>query len=156
MRTLKLAAPVLALGLAGCAARSPAPPTKPLPPVPDAKAIEMERKRESSKFQEEVVMAEVSRTHPVLAATMARDMDRLRTELKKAPGKINEIRRDMRLGPPLREACRLKWKEGITELVDRGAKCLGDSQCESCVRSQPATTGLPPRQEPASTLRPAP
>jgi hypothetical protein len=116
----------------------------------------MERKRESSKFQEEVVMAEVTRTHPVLAATLARDMERLRVELKKAPAKVNEIRRDMRLGPPLREACRLKWKEGITELLDRGGKCLGDSQCESCVRSQPVTTSQPPRQEPASTLRPAP
>ena len=101
----------------------------------------MERKEESARWQQELVMAEVSRTHPVLSATLDRSLPKLQAAIAKTPAKVNEVRRDLRLGPPLREACRLRWKEGITELLDHGAKCLGDSQCESCVRAQGGSLG---------------
>ena len=38
---------------------------------------------------------------------------------------MNEVRADMRLGPPLREACRLNWKPGIAELQEHGAQVSG-------------------------------
>lgn len=141
MRTLTPAGWLLAIGLAGLAGCStvlpPAPPT-PVEKKPDPQAEEMARKREASRYQQEIVMAEVTRTHPVLSATLDRDLTKLREVIRKR-GKVNEVRRDMRLGPPLREACRLRWKEGIDELMSHGAQCLGDSACESCVR------GMAPR-----------
>jgi hypothetical protein len=108
------------------------------------------------------VMTEVGRTHPVLGATCDRDAKKLEAALAKAPARVNEVRRDLRLGPPLREACRLRWKEGITILLDHGAKCLGDSQCESCVRAQGGTLGGSgtlgdrPGQSTPPALRPMP
>ena len=89
-------------------------------------------------------MDEVGRTHPVLTAAIKGDLEKMRQELAKAPKRINEVRRDMRLGPPLREACRRRWEPGITELMNRGAKCLGDSQCEACVRSHGGGMGVSP------------
>ncbi len=128
-------------------------------PEVDPKAAELARKREDARFQQEVVMAEVARTHPVLSATLDRDMYRLRAAIRKR-GKVNEVRRDMRLGPPLREACRLRWREGIDELLGHGAQCLGDSQCESCVRNLGRASGASPvngsRQLPAGGVRPTP
>ena len=47
----------------------------------------------------------------------------------------------MRLGPPLREACRLNWTPGIAELQDHGAQCLGDAACERCVRNASQSGG---------------
>ena len=108
--------------------------TKPLPPEPSP--AEKER-AEASKFQKEIVMAEVARTHPVLAATLDRNLTDLQKVIK-ARGNVNEVRKDMHLGPPLREACRLGWRAGIDELRRAGAKCLGDAKCEACVqRSTP-------------------
>jgi len=88
----------------------------------------------ASKFQKDIVMGEVARTHPVLVATLDRDLPRLQATIK-AKGNVNEVRKDMHLGPPLREACRIGWKAGIEELRKAGAKCLGDARCEACVRS---------------------
>lgn len=133
-----LALAVVFSSIVGCGPSvPPPPPVKPLPPVdPD-----LERKKEAARYQERIVMDEVARTHPVLTATLRKDMEKLREELRKAPNRINEVRRDMRLGPPLREACRHRWEPGITELMSRGAKCLGDAACESCVRSHAGGTG---------------
>lgn len=140
MRNATLAGAALLMtlaGVVGCGPRvQPAPVVTPPPVDP-----ELERKREGARYQERIVMDEVARTHPALTATLRRDLDKLREELRKAPNRINEVRRDMRLGPPLREACRLRWEAGISDLMSRGAKCLGDSQCESCVRSHVGTTG---------------
>lgn len=140
MRKLGLIGAVLVVGaggMVGCGPRvQPAPVVQPPPPDPL-----IEQKKAAAKYQEEIVMAEVARTHPVLTATVNKDLYRLRAELRKAPNRVNEVRRDMRLGPPLREACRLRWREGVVELLGRGAKCLGDAQCESCARSVAATMG---------------
>jgi predicted small lipoprotein YifL len=141
MRNVMVAGLALAVvfsSIVGCGPSvPPLPPVKPLPPVdPD-----LERKKEAARYQERIVMDEVARTHPVLTATLRKDMDKLREELRKAPNRINEVRRDMRLGPPLREACRHRWEPGITELMSRGAKCLGDGPCESCVRSRSGGSG---------------
>ena len=67
-------------------------------------------------------MDEVRRTHPVLTAAIKGDLEQMRRELAKAPKRINEVRRDMRLGPPLREPASVAGS-GITELMNRGAKC---------------------------------
>lgn len=171
MRIVTRAGSLLAIGLAGLvgcsSARQPTPQPNPVASAPDPKAAELARKREASKYQQEIVMAEVTRTHPVLSATLDRNIDKLRAAIKKR-GKVNEVRRDMRLGPPLREACRLRWKEGIEELIGNGAQCLGDTQCESCVRNMgqarpagaaPASGAMPtsaPRQAPAGGVRPTP
>jgi hypothetical protein len=133
-----LAAAVLAICVAvgsGCGLTLPPQvETKPLPPEPSP--AEKER-AEASKFQKEIVMAEVARTHPVLAATLDRNLTDLQKAIK-TRGNVNEVRKDMHLGPPLREACRLGWRAGIDELRRAGAKCLGDAKCEACVqRSTP-------------------
>jgi len=85
-------------------------------------------------------MGEVARTHPVLAATLDRDLTRLQAAIK-ARGNVNEVRKDMHLGPPLREACRIGWRDGIDELRKAGAKCLGDPRCEACVRQSAPVGG---------------
>jgi len=143
MSKLVLAGASVALMLvgAGCAARVEPKPEPPLPKTPSPEQLAMERKEASAKWQQELVMTEVGRTHPVLGATLDRDLPKLQAAIAKGPARVNEVRRDLRLGPPLREACRLRWKEGITELIDHGAKCLGDSQCESCVRAQGGSLG---------------
>jgi hypothetical protein len=147
---------------AGCAARVERKPGPPVPKPPDPEQLAMERKLESARFQQELVMTEVGRTHPVLGATLDRNLGKLEAALAKSPARVNEVRRDLRLGPPLREACRLRWKEGITVLLDHGAKCLGDSQCESCLRAQggslggSGTLGDRPGQSTPGTLRPMP
>src|SRR5262245_50177968 len=143
MSNLVLARAAMALMLvgAGCAALVEPTPAPPTPKPPDPEQLAMERKRESARFQQELVMEEVGRTHPVLSATLDRSLPKLQAAIAKTPAKVNEVRRDLRLGPPLREACRLRWKEGISELLDHGAKCLGDSQCESCVRAQGGSLG---------------
>jgi hypothetical protein len=164
MSKLVLARAAVALMLvgAGCAARVEPTPGPPTPKPPDPAQLAMERKRESARYQQELVMTEVGRTHPVLGATFNRDAKKLEAALAKAPAKVNEVRRDLRLGPPLREACRLRWKEGITILLDHGAKCLGDSQCESCARAQggslggSGTLGDRPGQSTPGALRPTP
>jgi hypothetical protein len=159
---LARAAVALMLVGAGCAARVEPTPGPPTPKPPDPEQLAMERKRESARYQQELVMTEVGRTHPVLGATFNRDAKKLEAALAKAPAKVNEVRRDLRLGPPLREACRLRWKEGITILLDHGAKCLGDSQCESCARAQggslggSGTLGDRPGQSTPGALRPTP
>src|SRR4030095_14543204 len=164
MSKLILAGGSLAVMLAGVGC-GPGVQPKPAPATPPPPDPEMARKEASAKFQQELVMAEVGRTHPVLGATLDRDLPRLQAALAqaparvnagrpgrgatldrdlprlqaalaKSPARVNEVRRDLHLGPPLREACRLRWKEGITILLDHGAKCLGDSQCESCARAQ--------------------
>ncbi len=150
-----MALAVVFTGVVGCGPRMPPPPpVKPLPPVDP----ELERKKEAARYQERLVMGEVARTHPVLTATLRKDMDKLREELRKAPNRINEVRRDMRLGPPLREACRLRWEPGIAELMSRGAKCLGDGPCENCVRSHAGGTGSwsPPGGAGAAGMPPRP
>ena len=129
------AACALAIGIAGasgCGTTLP-PPFQPKPPPPGPSPEEKER-AEASKFQKDIVMGEVARTHPVLVATLDRDLTRLQATIK-AKGNVNEVRKDMNLGPPLREACRIGWKAGIDELRKAGAKCLGDVRCEACVRS---------------------
>jgi len=132
---------VLAIGVAGgsgCGPTLPPPVEKPAPP-PGPSPEEAQRAA-ASKFQREIVMGEVARTHPVLAATLDRDLPRLQAAIRR--GNVNEIRKDMHLGPPLREACRIGWKDGIEELRRAGAKCLGDSRCEACVReSAPPPSG---------------
>jgi hypothetical protein len=131
MPKLILVGAALAVTVAGlgCGPRlQPRPAAAPAPP-PDPV---MERKKAAARYQEELVMNEVGKTNPVLTATLDRNLEGLRTALAKTPGRVNELRRDLRLGPPLREACRLKWAEGISVLLDHGAKCLGDSQCEAC------------------------
>ena len=130
-----LAACALAIGIAGasgCGVTLP-PPFQPKPPPPGPSPEEEERAA-ASKFQKDIVMGEVARTHPVLVATLDRDLTRLQATIK-ARGNVNEVRKDMHLGPPLREACRIGWKAGIDELRKAGAKCLGDARCEACVRS---------------------
>ena len=127
---------IAVLGITGCAPKMP-PPVVPPPPVDP----EIERKKEGARYQERLVMDEVGRTHPVLTAAIKGDLEKMRQELAKAPKRINEVRRDMRLGPPLREACRRRWEPGIRELMNRGAKCLGDAQCEACVRSRAGAMG---------------
>ena len=130
-----LAACALAIGIAavsGCGATLPLP-LSPKPPPPGPTPEEEERAA-ASKFQKDIVMGEVARTHPVLVATLDRDLTRLQATIK-AKGNVNEVRKDMHLGPPLREACRIGWKAGIEELQKAGAKCLGDARCEACVRS---------------------
>jgi hypothetical protein len=129
VHTLTLLGPVLAVVLAGCAAQEPPRPVPRRPPVETPP-----KPTGNAKYQRDLIMGELVRTHPVIAATLDRDLDRLKAVLKKG-GKVNEVRRDMRLGPPLREACRLNWKPGIEELQEHGAQCLGDSACESCVRN---------------------
>ncbi len=129
------------VAVAGCGLRVEPTPEPAGPPAPDPEKMAMERKQASAKWQQELVMTEVGRTHPVLGATLNRNLEGLRTAIKKGPARVNEVRRDLRLGPPLREACRLRWKDGITELLDHGAGCLGDSQCESCVRASGASVG---------------
>jgi hypothetical protein len=140
MSKLILAGGSLAVMLAGVGC-GPGVQPKPAPATPPPPDPEMARKEASAKFQQELVMAEVGRTHPVLGATLDRDLPRLQAALAKSPVRVNEVRRDLHLGPPLREACRLRWKEGITELLGHGGKCLGDAQCESCVRAQGGTLG---------------
>ena len=130
-----LAACALAIGIAGasgCGTTLP-PPFQPKPP-PLGPSPEEKERAEASKFQKDIVMGEVARTHPVLVATLDRDLTRLQATIK-AKGNVNEVRKDMHLGPPLREACRIGWKAGIDELRKAGAKCLGDARCEACVRS---------------------
>jgi hypothetical protein len=162
MSTLIVAGTALAVVMAGlgCGPRAqPKPAGPPAPAPPDPAQVAMERKRASAKYQQELVMAEVGRTHRVLSATLGRDLKALQAALAKTPGKVNEVRRDLRLGPPLREACRLRWKEGITELLEHGAQCLGDAQCEACARAQngaSGTSGERPRQTTPSEIRPAP
>jgi hypothetical protein len=134
-----LALMITVAGIAGCG-----PKELPPPPAPPPLDPEIERKKEAARFQEQIVMDEVARTHPVLYAAIKGDLERLREELAKAPKRINEIRRDMRLGPPLREACKRRWEPGITELMRRGAKCMGDAQCEACVRARSVGMGVPP------------
>jgi hypothetical protein len=134
-----LALMITVVGITGCG-----PKVLPPPPAPPPMDPEIERKKEAARFQEQIVMDEVRRTHPVLSAAIKGDLEELRQELAKAPKRINEVRRDMRLGPPLREACKRRWEAGITELVNRGAKCLGDSQCEACVRAHAARMGVSP------------
>jgi hypothetical protein len=159
MSKLILASAALAVTVVGLGC-GPSVQPKPAaePPAPDPAAIAMERKRASAKYQQELVMAEVSRTHPVLSATLDRNLEGLRAALGKTPGKVNEVRRDLHLGPPLREACRLRWREGVSELLDHGAKCLGDSQCEACVRAQgtAGTSGDRPRQSTPGEVRTVP
>ena len=138
--TLAVAALALAVAALGCGLTVQPKPELAGPPPPDPAQLAMERKQASAKYQEELVMTEVGRTHPVLGATFNRDLKGLKAALDKSPAKVNEVRRDLRLGPPLREACRLRWKDGISELLGHGAKCLGDAQCESCVRAQGGTT----------------
>jgi hypothetical protein len=135
MRRLTLLGPVLAVVLAGCAAQEP-----PRPPVQPRRAVEPPKPTGNAKYQRDLIMGELVRTHPVIAATLDRNMEQLQAAIKKG-GKVNEVRRDMRLGPPLREACRLGWKAGIEELEAHGAQCLGDSACEACVRNVTNHTG---------------
>jgi len=107
-----LAACALAIGItaaSGCTPTLP-PLLQPKPPPPKPSPEEEERAA-ASKFQKDIVMGEVARTHPVLVATLDLDL------------------------PRLREACRIGWKAGIEELRKAGAKCLGDARCEACVRS---------------------
>jgi hypothetical protein len=161
MSKLILLAAALAVTMAGigCGPRLQPGPMAAPPPPPDP---EMERKKESARYQQELVMNEVGRTHPVLTATLDRNLEALRVALKKTPGKVNEVRLDLRLGPPLREACRLRWSEGITELLDHGAKCLGDSSCETCAaRARSGVSGsmggaAKPRQSTPAALRTTP
>ena len=130
-----LAACALAIGItaaSGCTPTLP-PLLQPKPPPPKPSPEEEERAA-ASKFQKDIVMGEVARTHPVLVAMLDRDLPRLQATIK-AKGNVNEVRKDMHLGPPLREACRIGWKAGIEELRKAGAKCLGDARCEACVRS---------------------
>jgi len=136
MRALRLLAPVLLIVvLAGCAAEEPPRPApRPRPPVEPPKPTG------NAKYQRDLIMGELVRTHPVIAATLDRNMDQLQAALKKG-GKVNEVRRDMRLGPPLREACRLGWTAGIEELQAHGAQCLGDPACERCVQNTIRTGG---------------
>jgi hypothetical protein len=134
MRALRLLGPVLAVVLAGCAAQEPPRPMPRLPPPEPPKPTG------NAKYQRDLIMGELVRTHPVIAATLDRNMDQLQAALKKG-GKVNEVRRDMRLGPPLREACRLGWTAGIEELQAHGAQCLGDPACENCVRNTIRTGG---------------
>lgn len=141
MRNSTLAAMALMLtviGIAGCGPKDLPPPLA-LPPTDP----EIERKKEGARYQERLVMDEVNRTHPVLSAAIKGDLDQMRRELAKAPKRINEVRRDLRLGPPLREACKRRWEAGINELMHRDAKCLGDSQCESCLRAHGGAMGIP-------------
>ncbi len=133
---------IVVLGAVGCAPTLPPAPAPPREPSPEE--IALEKKRADSKYQQEIVMAEVKRTHPALTATLDRDLPRLQATLRKEPRRLNEVRRDMRLGPPLREACRLKWREGIAELLAHGAKCLGDSACEACARASGGPVGATP------------
>ena len=143
MRNSTLAAMALMItvvGIAGCGPKELPPPSSVALPSTDP---EIERKKEGARYQERLVMDEVRRTHPVLTATIKGDLEQLRSELAKAPKRINEVRRDMRLGPPLREACKRRWEPGITELMNRGAKCLGDSQCENCVRAHGGGMSIP-------------
>jgi hypothetical protein len=161
MSKLILAGAALAVTVAGlgCGPRVQPKPEATEPAPPDPAVVAMERKRASAKYQQELVMAEVGRTHPVLSATLERNLPGLQAALGKAPGRVNEVRRDLHLGPPLREACRLRWKEGIDELLEHGAKCLGDSQCEACARAQGGATGTlgeRPRQAAPGEVRPAP
>jgi hypothetical protein len=137
MRTLTWLGPLLAVVLAGCAAQEP---PRPQPPPRRPPAEGPPKPVGNAKYQRDLIMAELVRTHPVLAATLDRDLDKLRAALKKG-GKVNEVRPDMRLGPPLREACRLNWKPGIAELQEHGAQCLGDAACERCVRNASETGG---------------
>ncbi len=143
MRSPRLAAVALAIGTAGGIGCGPSrvPLIQPKPaPEPEVSAEQAQRAA-ASKFQKEIVMAEVARTHPVLAATLARNLADLQKAIKQR-GNLNEVRKDMHLGPPLREACRIGWREGIDELRKAGAKCLGDARCEACVqRSMPPPTG---------------
>jgi len=142
MRTLRLGRvllPVglaaLAVGLAGCGLfAQPTPPPPPPRPAPPPKPAG------NAKYQRDLIMGELVRTHPVIAATLDRDLYRLKAVISKG-GKVNEVRRDMRLGPPLREACRLGWKDGIDELLSHGGQCLGDSSCENCVKRESQTGG---------------
>jgi len=137
-RALAVGLAALVTGLAGCSMFSqpeppPLPPRRPPvegPPKPLGNA----------KYQRDLIMGELVRTHPVIAATLDRDLVRLKAVIGKG-GKVNEMRQDMRLGPPLREACRLGWKDGIDELLAHGGKCMGDSSCETCVRNQSHTGG---------------
>jgi hypothetical protein len=136
-----LAACVLAIGVvggSGCGPTLPLSVEKPAPP-PGPSPEEAQRAA-ASKFQREIVMGEVARTHPVLAATLDRDLTRLEAAIK-ARGNVNEVRKDMHLGPPLREACRIGWRDGIEALRKAGAKCLGDPRCESCVRESAPASG---------------
>src|SRR5262249_53926079 len=133
-RTLRWRGPVLAVGLAGCAAREPPRPVPRRPPV------EPPQPTGNAKYQRDLIMGELVRTHPVIAATLDRNMDQLQAALKKG-GKVNEVRRDMRLGPPLREACRLGWTAGSEELRGHGAQGLGDPACEKCGRETNRTGG---------------
>ena len=138
--TMRIATFMLALGLGAlmaCGLREEPSPRPPPPPPPKPKP---QPPNTGAKYQRDLIMMELVRTHPVIAATLDKNMDQLNAALKKG-GKVNELRRDMRLGPPLREACRLGWKEGINVLREHGAQCLGDSQCESCIRDQPKPTG---------------
>ena len=130
-----LAACALAIEIVAASGCSPTLPSfiQPKPPPP-APSPEEEERAAASKFQKDIVMGEVARTHPVLVATLDRDLPRLQATIK-AKGNVNEVRKDMHLGPPLREACRIGWKAGIEELRKAGAKCLGDARCEACVRS---------------------
>jgi hypothetical protein len=135
MRALRLLALVLIVVLAGCAAEEPPRPApRPRPPVEPPKPTG------NAKYQRDLIMGELVRTHPVIAATLDRNMYQLQAALKKG-GKVNEVRRDMRLGPPLREACRLGWTAGIEELEAHGAQCLGDPACERCVQNTVHTGG---------------
>lgn len=133
-RSRTLAAALLAVFVAigsGCGPTlSPLVEPTPLPPGPSP---EEKERAEASKFQKEIVMAEVARTHPVLAATLDRNLADLQKAIKQR-GNLNEVRKDMHLGPPLREACRIGWRQGIEELRKAGAKCLGDARCEACVQ----------------------
>src|SRR5262249_5943592 len=129
-------------GRGGPGGGPPLPPplvSKPPPPEPSP---EEKQRAEASKFQKDIVMAEVARTHPVLAATLDRNLADLQKAIKQRGSNVNEVRKDMHLGPPLREACRIGWRDGIEELRKAGAKWLGDPRCEACVqRSAPPPTG---------------
>ena len=140
-RALAAAALVICVTVgSGCGPTLP-PPLVSKPPPPEPSPEEKQR-AEASKFQKDIVMAEVARTHPVLAATLDRNLADLQKAIKQRGSNVNEVRKDMHLGPPLREACRIGWREGIDELRKAGAKCLGDPRCEACVqRSAPPPTG---------------
>jgi hypothetical protein len=140
-RSRILAACFVAIGMAGGFGCGPTlPPLVEKPAPPPRPTPEEAQRAAASKFQRDIVMGEVARTHPVLAATLDRDLTRLQAAIK-ARGNVNEIRKDMHLGPPLREACRIGWKDGIEELRKAGAKCLGDPRCESCVRESAPSSG---------------